>query len=289
VNSSLLTGRINVNHRASVLKWLFESLALLNIEDRVFFSTVQIADRYCVNMAHRHVSTSNAIEGSELQLIILSALCCSLKIVESSLDLSVRAFLEHVSGGHVDPRDIFSTETKILTALDFHVFSPSLSLYLESFYFTLSRSSSEMTSGPLEQPATLRPPPKWASRQYSLALFLLYLVVFDIETLHAVRPPLLISACVLTSAFTLTDGDINGIEVRTISDALVEAEWLDTKIHNVAYIVRHMVRFWKRVATDKDPIFLSVSALFDCDDKHRVNRISPPRHVVSDNIASSGG
>ena len=132
VNPSSLSLSINKAHRNSVLKWLFESLQLLKVEDRVFFASVMLADRYCSRAPLRR-----RLEGSELQLIILSSLCCSLKCVESSLDLSVKAFLEHVSGGHVDPKDIFASESRILQALDFNAFSPSPSVYLESFYFAL--------------------------------------------------------------------------------------------------------------------------------------------------------
>jgi len=291
VNAEVLSDRINSQHRSAVLKWLFESLSLLNIEDRVFFSTVSIADRYCAQLSHRSITNNTPVEGSELQLIILSALCCSLKAVESSLDLSVKSFLEHVSGGHVLPRDIFATESTILLALDFNVFSPSLSVYLESFYFTLSRSSTEMTSGPLEQPASPRPLPNWALQQYNLALFLLYLIVFDIGTLHAARASLVVSACILTSAFTLCDEKLSALEFQTIVDALIEAEWIEVNRHNVTVIVRHMVRFWKRMSSDNGEVFRSVSALFDSDEKLRVNRIAPPRHIAGHDakIASSGG
>ena len=283
-----LTDFINTEHRSAVLKWLFESLELLKIEERVFFSTVVLADRYCAKAGSVPTESKPRIEGTDLQLIILSSLCCSLKSCESSLDMSVKGFLEHISGGHVNPRDIFVMETKLLTCLDFQVFGPSYSVYLESFFYVLSRTSIESQSSPLEQPQTLRPLPEWAARHLSLSLFLLYLAAFHVETLHAVRPPLLVSACILTAAFTLSDQRIESIEFQTILEALVEAEWLDTQTHDVAFIVRHMARFWKRAPAEiGEPVYKSICNLFDTDKRFHVSKISPPR--VGSDIVTSGG
>jgi hypothetical protein len=202
--------------------------------------------------------------------------------------MSVKGFLEHISGGHVDPKDIFAMETRILTSLDFHVFSPSYSVYLESFFYVLSRTSAESLSSPLEQSHSRRSLPEWAARNHSLSLFLLCLVAFHVETLHAVRPPLLASACILTAAFTLSDQRIDSIEFQTILEALVEAEWLDTQVHDVGFIVKHMSRFWKRASLDiGEAAYKSVFNLFDTDQRFHVSRISPPRLGVD--IVTSGG
>ena len=286
VDIQTITAHVNTEHRAAVLKWLFESLELLKIEERVFFASVLIADRFCARSTQ--LSATRRIDGSDIQLIILSALCCSLKSCESSLDMSVKGFLEHISGGHVNPKDIFVMETKILSCLDFHVFSPSYSVYLESFFYVLSRTSIETLSSPLEQSQSQRPLPEWAAKKYYLSLFLLYLVAFHVETLHAVQPPLLVSACILTAAYTLSDQRIDSIEFQTILEALVEAEWLDPQTHDVAFIVRHMTRFWKRAPFDiGEATYKSICNLFDTDQRYHVSKISPPR--MGTDIVTSGG
>jgi len=288
VDVRALSSFINTEHRAAVLKWLFESLELLTIEERVFFATVVLADRYCARVAAEHRDRPRSIEGSDLQLIILSSLCCSLKSCESSLDMSVKGFLEHISGGHVNPKDIFVMEAKLLSCLDFHVFNPSFSVYIESFFYVLSRTTIESLSSPLEQPQSVRPLPDWAAMHYYLSLFLLYLIAFHVETLHAVRPPLLVSACILTAAFTLSDKKLESIEFQTILEALVEAGWVDSQTHDVSFIVRHMTRFWKRAPDEiGEAAYKSICNLFDTDQRHHVSRINPPR--VGSDVITSGG
>ena len=283
-----IMSNINTEHRRSVLKWLFESLDLLKIEERVFFASVVVADRYCVSGYLRQPDASRRIEGSDLQLIILSALCCSLKSSESSLDMSVKGFIEHISGGHVNVKDIFNMETNILRGLDFDVFNPSYPVYLESFFYVLSRTPIDTEFSPLEQSSVSRPFPGWAAKKYFLSLFLLYLAAFHVETLYAVNPPLLISACVLTATFTLGDQRLDSLEFQTILEALVEAQWLDTETHDVAFIIKHMSRFWQRAAGEiGEDAFKSICRLFDTDDRHHVSRVPPPR-IGSDTVTSGG-
>lgn len=288
LDTKSLISTINTEHRKSVLKWLFESLELLKIEERVFFASLVLADRYCASVNLRQTSVPRRIEGSDLQLIILSALCCSLKSCESSLDMSVKGFIEHISGGHVNLSDIFNMETNILSGLDFNVFNPSYPVYLESFFYVLSRTPIDSALSPLEQPCVARTFPEWAAKKYYLSLFLLYLAAFHVETMYAVKPPLLISACVLTASFTLGDQTIESLEFQTIQEALVEAQWLDPEIHDVAFIVRHMSRFWKCAAVDiGEEVFSSICRLFDTDNRYHVSRISPPR--IGSDIVTSGG
>lgn len=270
-----LSGNINTAHRSSVLKWLFESLDLLRIEDRVFFATVMLADRYCALVAPRR-----KFEGSELQLIILSALCCSLKVVESSLDLSVKAFLEHVSGGHVEPKDIFATESKILQALDFNTFTPSLSVYLESFYFVLMNPVKSV--GPLEQDAGISTLPSWASKQYYLSLYLLYLVVFEVDLLHSRKPCEVVSACILASAITCFD---DRRDIDKLVDALFQAGWI-SETCDISELVSEISTLWMRATNQKSEIVQSIVHLFDTKEKHFVSRLYP-KHSYSVHV--SGG
>ena len=261
-----LSASINRSHRNSVLKWLFESLDLLKVEDRVFFATIMLADRYCSRLPGRR-----RLEGSELQLVILSSLCCCLKVVESSLDLSVKAFLEHVSGGHVDPKDIFATESKIIQSLDFNTFTPPLSVYLESFYFALTQPA--VHAGPLEQPVKPSPLPTWAVKQYNLALYLLYLVVFDTDMLHSHRPAEVAAGCILTSAFTLID-ERGEFEFEVVIDGLIRAGWIDQSV-DIAAVISEMTRYWRKTVAEQSDLVDSIKSLFDNKDKFFVSRIVP--------------
>jgi hypothetical protein len=271
IGARALSYNINRSHRNSVLKWLFESLELLKVEDRVFFATVILADRYCSRLRCK-----TKLEGSELQLIILSCLCCCLKTVESSLDLSVKAFLEHVSGGHVDSKDIFHTESEILEALNFDVFAPSLSVFLESFFLFLSNSMN--VAGPLEQSSEKAQISPDLRKQYFLSLFLLFLVVFEPDVLYSASLSEIVSGCILVSASTLDSENFNST-VRI----LLNFEWMQAS-SDMSSTMNLISKLWERVSQDKSEVSLSIKALFDCEAKFFVSRMIPRQ-----NAPSSGG
>ena len=202
--------------------------------------------------------------------------------------MSVKAFMDHISGGHVQSRDIFSMETRILNEVDFDVFRPSYPVFLESFFYILSRTPIEMVACPLEQPPSPRTLPTWAAQQYQLSLFLLSLTAFHVDTFHAVRPPLLISACIMTAAYTLCDQKLDSLEFQTILDALCEAGWFDNNSHDVGFIVRHMSRFWKRAPMEiGEEAYKSVFRIFDTDQRYHVSRLNPANY--SSETVTSGG
>ena len=289
VDVHALGSNVNSSHRNAVLKWLFESLELLKVGDRVFFATVLLADRFCVTFQPRRL-----LEGSELQLVILSALCCSLKVVDSSLELTVKAFLEHVSGGHVDPRDIFATEAKILQALDFTTFHPSLSTFIESFYYAITLPPSlEGKAHPLEQPYPPHELPGWALKHQQLAVFLLFLSVFDFKHLHTRRPSELVSACIITSGLALTsETDPAAPNLDEISTLLFRCKWID-QATDVALLVAELTTFWKGCLEEPSEATRSVFSLFDTPERLHVSRMNPKhysrRSSPAPGIIASGG
>lgn len=270
VDSIALNARINTTHRESVLKWLFESLDLLHVPDGVFFASVVLADRYSSKVESRR-----RLEGSELQLVILSSLCCCLKTVDASIDLSVKAFLEHVSGGHVDAKDIFQTEAKLLQALEFNAFTPCLSVYVDSFYNALCLDRAD--AGPLEQRTDTRPLPEWAQKQRYLTLFLLYLCVFDIERLHSQSPAELTATCILTSAYICSNQDRTPSEApewERIVENLVSAGWVQGT-SDLATQISDLIVFWQEAVDKSTDAVESCIKLFDCKERFHVSRISP--------------
>lgn len=267
-----LSSNVNTVHRNAVLKWLFESLELLKIGDTVFFGTVILADQFCARYKPTRV-----LEGSELQLVILSALCCSLKVVDSTLELSVKAFLEHVSGGHVDPRDIFATEAKILETLDFDAFNPPLCLLIESFYHFLTIPRVRETTYPLEQSYPPRMLPEWASRHQQLAVFLLILSVFDVKHLYSRRPSELVSACIITSELTLQSDHDAAPNLDDIVSVLIRFEWIDRN-SDVALLVAEVTTFWKECLEAPSEAISSVFSVFDSPERLHVSRITPKQN-----------
>ena len=278
---------VNLSHRSAVLKWLFESLELLKVGDKVFFGTVLLADKFC-----SICQTKRILEGSELQLVILAALCCTLKAVDSSIELSVKAFLEHVSGGHVDPRDIFATEAKILQSTDFNAFTPALSVYIESFYYAFTLPSETGKANPLEQRYPSNDVPEWALKQQQLALFLLFISVFNMQRLHSRRASELVSACIITSALTLVNvADAAGPSLDDVVSALVRCGWIN-KASDVAILVAEVTSFWKQSLVEPSDAIRSVIAAFDSPERRRVSRINPKQTAVfspDEGISVSGG
>ena len=276
VDCDTLRKSLNRVHRSAVLKWLFESLELLHIEDRVFFTTAMLADRFC---AHA-VSNNRPLEGSELQLVILASLCCSLKTVECTLDLPIREFLEHVSGGHVEPRTIFQKETEILQALNWNVITQSLCVFIDSFYYALTFNST--TSPTLEQACVQSPMPQWALKQSNLARFLLFLSVFDTDWLHSRKPSVLAAACILTSAYTLLEHEHN-ISMDNVGTILIHSKWIE-KDDDLDFLVAETIHYWHR-SLSNDAI-AGILALYQTSEKNNVAQIRPPRLISR--LSSSG-
>lgn len=271
VDLQSLSRTINLEHRNAVLKWLMESLDLLKIEDRMYFSTLTLADRYCSRVRGRW---ELRYEGPELQLVLLASLCCSLKTTESSLTLSVKSFLEHVSGGHVSCRDIFAAETRLLQLLDFNVFTPSVVLYLEGYYYQVGKTE---PGGPLEQNDASQLPPQWIREQYNIALFLLYLSSLHIHIIHGYRhPSVLASACILTAAFNLQLADVQHELPQAIA-SLSNMGLIDREKDDVERLVRDMSDLWRTSveSAPQDPGVAAVFNLFGSDKRMNTSKISP--------------
>jgi hypothetical protein len=275
VDSTSLSSKISKAHRISVLKWLFESLDLLKVDDSVFFSTVMLSDRYCSRAPVRR-----RLEGADLQLVILAGLCCSLKTVDSSIDLSVKAFLEHVSGGHVESKDIFQTEARILEALCFNTFSPPLNVYLESFYEVLWQSTPSGTT-PLEQETSRSSLPKVLDEQKQFALLVLYILVLDIERLHAMCPAELISTCILISAHMVRS---DKWDIKTIELGLFEAGWLGTDV-DVSSVVMDTASYIKASMANPSEAVEAVLRIFGSKERLNVAKLS----VSAARLVTSGG
>jgi hypothetical protein len=275
VDPGELCRKINKTHRNSVLKWLFESLDLLRVEDSVFFCAVLLADRYCYQSSVRR-----KFEGADLQLVILASLCSSLKIVESSIDLSVRAFLEHVSGGHVEAKDIFQAEARVLQSLNFNAFSPPLSIYLDSFYDMLLEESPPQ--GPLEQEIRRTSMPEWAKQQKQFALLLLYLSVLDIDWLHSHPPSELISRCILTSSDMRNNGLDGSKRLEEIALRLVEVNWLDPS-SDILCIISETGEFYRRLVSKPSEAVESILKIFGSRERAQASKASnhAARLVVS--------
>ena len=266
VDPTELCRKINKTHRNSVLKWLFESLDLLRVEDSVFFCTVLLADRYCFLSNVRR-----KFEGADLQLVILASLCCSLKIVESSIDLSVKAFLEHVSGGHVEAKDIFQAEARVLQSLNFNAFSPPLSIYLDSFYDMLSDESPPL--GPLEQEIRRSSLPDWVKQQKQFALLLLYLSVLDIDWLHSHPTSQLICRCILTSSDMMDNGLDGSKRLGEIVDRLVEVNWLDSS-SDVSRMISETGDFYSRLVAKPSEAVESILKIFSLRERSHASKAS---------------
>ncbi len=288
VDVKCLARTINTDHRNAVLRWLMESLDVLKIEDRVYFSTLSLADRYCSRVTGRW---DLRYEGSELQLVILASLCCALKTTECSLDLSIKAFLEHVSGGHVSCKDIFGAETRLLQLLDFNVFGPSVVVYLESYFFQLMNDSKgeEKSSCPIEQaPVDKSLLPPWTQQQYYISLFLLYLFSLDVTLFYVFRhPSVLVSACILTAAFNMQLADVQHELPHAIAK-LSNLGFVDPRRDNLEALVRDVSILWaaKLEVADEDPSIASVMKLFDTKERMYASKIVP-RSIRP--VCASGG
>ena len=284
VDSAQLVRKINKSHRNSVLKWLFESLEILRVEDSVFFSTVVLADRYCAQ-----TSLSRRLEGADLQLVILASLCCCLKIVESSVDLSVKAFLEHVSGGHVDSKDIFQTEAKILRAINFDAFVPSYSEYITVFFNMLCQRPVS-TDFPLEQELPSSLMPEWARKQKDMALFLLYLTSLDTDRLHSRSPGRLAASCILTSVWIVRTFDRSslacaGPDVPSIAKNLIATGWIESNA-DVHRMIEDTTLFWEGCVSKQSEATQSLVRIFSTPQRSGVSQLSPP---VSARTSVGGG
>lgn len=284
VDAGQLLRKINKGHRNSVLKWLFESLDLLKVEDSVFFATVLLSDRYCCKLAH-----SRRLEGADLQLVILASLCCSLKVVDSSVDLSVKAFIEHVSGGHVDAKDIFMTEARILRLLNFDAFVPSLSEFVTSFYEMLLENKST-TSSPLEQEVRRMQLPAIIRRKREMSIFLLYLTVLDVERFHSMDLPTLVSSCILSGAWIVSSSRNRASteeiarEVSPIADGLIHGGWLSEQ-EDFLGIIQETVAFWEVTMSKPSEAVTSLKRIFGSNDRCEVATIT----LNDPRIMSSGG
>ena len=284
LDSHELSRKINRTHRNSVLKWLFESLDLLRVEDSVFFATVLLADRYCCR-----VDLNRKLEGADLQLVILASLCCSLKVVDTSVDLSVKAFLEHVSGGHVDPKDIFQTEARLLKALEFDAFIPSLSDFVTSFYEALCDDCS-CTKSPLEQELAKIQLPYEVMKQQEMAKFLLYLTVLDVERLHSMTLPRLVAGCILSGAWIVntsmnyTRSPEAAFQVSTIADCLVDAGWL-CESDDCLSIIHETTAFWEDMVGKPTDAVDSLKRLFGSKEKLEVSKLK----LLTTRVLSGGG
>jgi hypothetical protein len=283
VDSQVLSQKINRTHRNSVLKWLFESLDLLKVEDSVFFATVSLSDRYC-----SHASLSRRLEGADLQLVILASLCCCLKVIDSSVDLSVKAFLEHVSGGHVDAKEIFKAEARILKVINFDAFLPSMPEYISGFYDILF-SDMKCSEGPLEQPVRRHILPASMVQRRDMATFLLYLFSLDIDRLHSSHQTALVSNCILASSWII-DGEGCGepmdvtVSVDSVARKLEEIGWIDARM-NVAAAIDETVSFWEACLRKPSEASQSIFRIFSSPSRSRVSTLAP---VASRMIVGGG-
>jgi hypothetical protein len=284
VDSSQLGRKINKSHRNSVLKWLFESLDLLRVEDSVFFGTVSLSDRYCAR-----TGLSRRLEGADLQLVILASLCCCLKIVESSVDLSVKAFLEHVSGGHVESKDIFQTEAKILRAIDFDAFVPAHSEYVTTFFNMLCRKPLP-ADAPLEEESARPAIPEWARKQRDMAMFLLYLLSLDVDRLHAMSAPKLAASCILTGVWIVKTFDKSaasndGPDVQDIAKNLIACSWIETSA-DIHRMIEDTTLFWEGCVNKQSEATQSLVRIFASPQRSCVSSLLPP---VSARTMAGGG
>ena len=271
VDVATLSRRLNESHRGSVLKWLVESLDLLKIDDRVFFATAILADQFAVS---RPIS-SPALEASELQLVILASLCCSLKTVDCLLDASIRDFLDHVSGGHVEPKTIFEKEALILETLNWNVITQSPSVYIESFYYALL-CDKEVESLVLEQATKSSALPEWAEKQFFFSQFLLYLSVFQINWFHNQKPSVLVSACILTSMYVIPDYE-DRYTLSQIGSLLRNCGWITN--NDIYDLIHSTIANWEKALSD--PSISSILTLFSTPKKMHVSHIRPPRRLLS--------
>lgn len=282
VDVKCLMRTINTDHRNAVLRWLMESLDLLKIEDRVYFSTLLLADKYCAKITGRW---DVRYEGSELQLVLLSSLCCALKTTECSLELSIKSFLEHVSGGHVTCKDIFTAETRLLQILDFDVFAPSVAVFLEAYFFDLVKEhlkieglASQGPPCPMEQkPVDKSTLPPWTQQQYYISLFLLYLFSLDVGLFHSFRhPSVLVSACILTAAFNFQLAEVQHEFPATIAK-LTKLGFIDPRRDNIDALVRETNNLWvaKLELAEEDSSIAGVKKLFDSEKRMYASKIIP--------------